>query len=318
MKKEITNSFEERKITSEVNTSGDGLLIDIWLSKRFTYHSRHQWQEAIKDKKILINDAHCSSSKKLKTGDKVSFIPDMKEPEVDKNYKILFEDEYLMAVNKPSFLPCHPAGPYFKNTLWYELSQQHEKVHFVNRIDRETSGLVLIAKDGKIAGKCIPSIKLKKYTVIVYGDFPDEYLAEGYLYENKDICLENPERVRKKRYFSKNQPESKSETAKTLFRKISFNGKLSTLEVNLFTGRLHQIRATLCSLGFPVVGDKIYGPDESIFLRFINDTMTEDDRNKLIIPRQALHSTQVVFTHPVSEKEIKITAHLPEMLTKLH
>lgn len=310
-------NLEQRNITSEIDESGNGIRIDVWLTKRFTYRSRQQWQDLIKNNKILINDASCRASTKLKTGDMVSFLPDQKEPDVDRSFQIIFEDEHLLAVNKSGCLPCHPAGPYFKNTLWYELSKQYQNIHFINRIDRETSGLVLVAKDGKTAGKCVSSIMLKRYIVVVYGEFPEELLAEGFLYENPEISHKDTEKVRKKRYFSREQPDCKCETAETLFKRILFNGKLSQVEVDLFTGRLHQIRATLCSLGFPVVGDKLYGPDESIFIRFINGNMTEEDRERLIIPRQALHSSKIIIEHPFSGEEISISAPLPEDMKNL-
>ncbi|MCK5742554.1 MAG: RluA family pseudouridine synthase [Chlorobi bacterium] len=310
-------NLDQRQISSEIDESGQDIRIDVWLSKRFTYRSRHQWQAIIKDKNILINDKACSASTKLKTGDKVTFIPNKEEPEVNTNFEVVFEDDYLLGINKPGRLPCHPAGPYFKNTLWHLLSQKYENIHLVNRIDRETSGVVIIAKDGKTAGQCVSKIMLKRYTVIVYGEFPDELMAEGFLYENKTISPKNMKKVRKKRYFSEKPPDCECETAKTMFKKLSFTNGLSVLEANLFTGRLHQIRATLCSLGFPVVGDKLYGPDEAIFIRFINDAMTEEDHKKLLISRQALHSTQIILEHPITGKEVEINASLPPDMQNL-
>ena len=303
-----------RNISSEAAEEDNGARIDLWLSQRFTYHSRKQWQDAIRKGQITINDKLCRASAKLKTGDKVSFLPETAEPEIDKNFEIIFEDEYLLAVNKSGSLPCHPAGPYFQNTLWYLLKQKYEKIHFINRIDRETSGIVLIAKDAETASLCNAKIILKRYIAVVEGKFPQTMLAEGYLYENREISRDDPRKVRKKRYFCREKPDSGSETAKTLFKLLSFHNGLSVVEADLFTGRLHQIRATLCSLGYPIVGDKIYGRDESIFIRFVNGKMTEADKKTLRLPRQALHSSQIIIEHPVTAEEIEISAPLPNEL----
>ena len=77
------------------------------------------------------------------------------------------------------------------------------------------------------------------------------------------------------------------------------------------TGRLHQIRATLCSLGFPLVGDKLYGPDDRMYLRCIADELTDADRTMLRMGRQALHAYCLVFSHPVDGRKIQVTAPLP-------
>lgn len=307
----------ERNIYSEVGESDKDMRIDAWLARRFTYHSRQQWQEAIRKGQITINNKVCRPSTKIKTGDKINFKPDFKEPEVNKNFEIVFEDDLLIAVNKPGCLPCHPAGPYFKNTLWYLLSQNYKNIHFINRIDRETSGLILIAKDAKTVQLLNSKIILKRYVAVVEGEFPEKLMAEGFLYENPEISPNDPQKVRKKRYFSRQKPERNCESSKTLFKRLSFKNGMSVLEVDLFTGRLHQIRATLCSLGYPLVGDKIYGRDESVFIRFVNGKMTDEDKSIMRISRQALHSSQIVFEYPKTTEEIKLTAPLPEDIVKL-
>lgn len=302
--------MERRKITTIVKEDAVGKRIDVWLTERFTYHSRHQWQNLIKEGLLIVNDRKTRASKKLQLGEKIDFFPQGEEPDVNTDFSIIYEDDHVFAINKPPDLPCHPAGPYFENTLWYLLKNMGRDVFFINRIDRETSGVVLAAKQGKIAGLCTDSILEKKYNAIVYGEFPEHLTAEGFLFERTGISRNDMQQVRKKRYFSYTIPDCVSESAKTVFSLIAYNGKYSIVEAELFTGRTHQIRATLNSLDYPLLGDKLYGPDESIFIRFINDSMTQEDKNKLILLRQALHSKSITFKHPISEKNIMISAPL--------
>ncbi len=330
----INSDSNKRIITTEITSSDMGKRLDLWLSGRFTYLSRNQWQNVIKKGEILLNGKPSKGSVKLKAGDKIDFIPNKDEPSVNKNFDVIFEDEWLFAVNKSGNLPCHPAGPFFQNTLWFELTQtggKNEQIHFINRIDRETSGIVLIAKNPKTAAtfaysQAEPLISLKQYQLLVYGEFPEECCADGFLFSDCNIDHNHRMKVRKKRIFTEEKPECDSETCKTIFRLIKsfyfdtsegLPNRISLLEADLFTGRMHQIRATLCSLGFPLTGDKLYGPDESIFLRFIKDEMTDFDRASLIMPRQALHSSRIVFRHPYTDKEIDITAPFPDDMKAL-
>ena len=322
----------ERIITTLIDEQSAGKRLDIYLSTRFTYNSRNQWQNSIKQGEITLNGKKTKGSVKLRSGDKIEFTPNFEEPNVDKNFQIIYEDEYLLAVNKSGNIPCHPAGPFFKNTLWYELTnvaKVAKNLHFINRIDRETSGLVLIAKDPETTAKFAEKelISLKRYQALVFGNFQSEIIAEGYLFSDTSISHNSSERVRKKRFFAENKPKKEEfETSKTILKSIrSFEYKtahnmpdhVSLIEAELFTGRMHQIRATLCSLGFPLLGDKLYGPDESIFLRFIQDQMSIKDQETLILSRQALHSAEMIFTHPHTKKEIKLIAPLPNDMQQI-
>lgn len=102
--------------------------------------------------------------------------------------------------------------------------------------------------------------------------------------------------------------------AKTIFRRIRTWDGLSLVEAQPVTGRLHQIRASLCSLGFPVAGDKLYGVDDTLYLRFIHDELTDHDRHRLRYPRQALHAADITLSHPASGRRIHLEAPFPDDL----
>lgn len=302
--------LERRDVTSIADQ--DGIRLDQWLSKRFTYRSRNQWQRLIKDGNITVNGRVCRGSKELRHGDKVAFAPESDEPDVDSSYHILYETEGYIAVNKSGDLPCHPAGPYFHNTLWFLLSQSTgAKLACVNRLDRETSGVTLFAKDSETAAKLASLFATKairkEYVAIVHGQFPESLEARGALIDDAN----SP--IRKKRAFTRapDAPEG-AETCDTRFELIRAVNDLSVTRAIPGTGRLHQIRATLCSLGFPLVGDKIYGVDDTLFERFITDKLTSADRARLIIGRQALHAESLTFPDPLTGERVTISAPIPD------
>jgi len=209
-------------------------------------------------------------------------------------------------VVKPGNLPCHPAGHFFNHTLWAWLKQflHLPEVHFCQRLDRETSGLVVIAKTAAAAAQISRALHscaaVKEYLVIVHGAFPSEEYCRGWLYPDRDSA------VRKKRLFSRQEPLAAPppcESASTYFRRLAGGASSSLLLARLETGRTHQIRATLHSLGYPVAGDKLYGLDEQFFLRQAQGQLTGADYARLRFPRQALHATRIVFARPGREPE---------------
>lgn len=307
-------SFEERNIAAVIEGDAVGRRLDIWLTARFTYRSRNQWQAIIREGKILVNDSVTRSSRILHSGDVVAFIPEIEEPAVCMDYSIVYEDKYFMVVNKGGHLPCHPAGPFYRNTLWYDMSQKHGKVFIVNRLDRETSGLMLVAKDSSTASNLSAMLMdgrlKKKYYALVFGNFCQRIEAGGRLV--KDTSSQ----VMKKRKFIL-EPNFKdtletNETAFTLLEPVAFDGLYSSVRAIPETGRLHQIRATLCSLGFPLLGDKLYGPDDTLYLKIADDLISPDEWKALVLKRQALHAYYLCFPHPETGEIMKFEAVVPE------
>lgn len=308
----------ERIIRSVIPPEYAGTRLDRYLAGRFTYYSRNQWEQMIKEGNIRLNGQKFRPAKILHGGETLEFIPPetAAEPPVNTNFQILLETEDFLAVNKPPNLPVHPSGCYFNNTLSMLLREQYGIVHPVNRLDRETSGITLFAKQPKAAGKLADLFLMhdpeKVYIALVYGTFPDTLHAKGYLSQEID-CI-----VRKKRRYTPEDPGNvEKETAETLFRCLGTDGDISAVECTLKTGRLHQIRATLCSSGFPLIGDKMYGPDPAIFLRYIDDTMSDADRTLLRLDHQALHAASLCFVSPFTGEEIFLKAPMPDDMAQL-
>lgn len=288
-----------------------------FLSARFPYHSPEEWARLAAAGAVLVNGAPPVPGSALAEGDMVQYFPaDVPEPEVNTAVTVLYEDRDIIAVDKPGDLPAHPAGRYFKNTLWWLL---RERLHvdepsIINRLDRETSGVTLVARNARAALVCRRQFSergvIKKYTAITEGAFERAVHARGYIVRAKASA------IRKKRQFepsagARPEPGREAEWAKTVFTPVKSAGGLSVLEARPHTGRLHQIRATLSFLGCPLVGDKMYGLDELIFLRMIEGRMTPEDTLKMRLPRQALHAGELVFRHPADGRPMTVTAPLP-------
>jgi len=308
----------KREMVFEVPQTADGTAAAEFLAVRFAYHDYSGWCTRIRDGLVTVNEQTCLPETVLKAGDRLSYDSSgVAEPSVDFNVEIILDDEDLLIVNKSGSLPCHPGGRFFNHTLWAWLKKE-KGLHdftFVNRIDRETSGLVVIAKNKAASENCRKQFSgrkvVKRYKAVVEAaDFPAFIETAGWMVADTESV------IRKKRKFILGgapdaAPSVDAEWAETKFRLLKQCGDIALIEAEPHTGRLHQIRATLLALGYPIVGDKLYGVDETLFLRFSKDELAAEDRVRLRISRQALHASGLCFRHPKYGHPLSIDLDLP-------
>ena len=298
-----------RIITSKVPALTAPTPLGEYLSARFTYFTKDDWQAEIEAGRMALNGTAVADGGTLLHGGEVLAYDGsaIVEPAVDTDVKILYEDEWFVAVNKPGDLPVHPAGRYFNHTLTAILEERFgRKVFPAHRLDRETSGVLLLAFDGTTAGLLARSLAAgtKQYVALVHGEFPETGMTVDLPLGPDDASA-----VRKKR---KAWPGG-TESAVTRFEKILAAGDLSLVRCLPETGRLHQIRAHLAAAGFPIVGDKLYGTDERAFLAFIEDSLTPEMAERLILARSALHCARIVIAHPRTGETLDLRAGLPAL-----
>jgi len=210
-------------------------------------------------------------------------------------FEIIHEDSDLLVVNKPAGLVCHPTKTDERSSLIgrVRIHLGNAEGRLVNRLDRETSGLVLVAKSGGVAGelgKLIESSAIRKtYAAIVHGSVElDDFRIEAPLGKDESSPVAIKDAVR---------PDGAAACtlARVVRRMTRVDACFSLLSVQPLTGRKHQIRIHLAHAGHPIVGDKIYGGDETLYLRLVEGRLREEDRQQLILANHALHAERLQF-----------------------
>ena len=333
-----------------VGPHAEGLRLVDFLVKRFTYFDALHWTNLIEKGDVLLNEGPAIADHLLRNGDKVSYLATMRpEPVAPTKIPILFEDEDLLIVNKPPHLPVHPTGRYLRNTLINILKDQRktQNIFLAHRLDRETSGVCVLTKTtlakDKIYWQFFKNECDKTYWGLVWGaPFP----ASGVIDAPMGAAGPGQSQIRIKQVV--NAPESK--TAKTKYHTLStkwieapewqpprwpgmekmMKGKdfkspwpISLVEAKPITGRTNQIRVHLAHLGAGIVGDKLYDPDEAIFLAFKDQNKSMETqkgsfiqlspqlRKHLILDAHALHARKLALRHPRSGKMIEFVAPAP-------
>lgn len=308
------SAFEWRRLGPPVRPTEAGSRLDTYLAREFRFLSRSGWQKRIEDGCLHLNGEPSKAAVRVKEGDLLTmFAPVQVEPEVDRGIRVLWEQAGVAAVFKPGNLPMHENGPYRNNTFAAILTEVvGPEWAACHRLDRETSGIVLCGATAAIRAELAEDFGKrrvhKEYLAIARGQ-PSSHAWEvdgpiGDLVESQ---------IRIKKWVV-----AGGLPAQTFFETLAVGQEACLLRAKPVTGRTNQIRIHAAYSGHVLFGDKLYHPDEAVFLDYFEHRATTAFVvEKTGFPRCALHAAAMEFTHPDTGERVRVEVELPDDLKDL-
>ena len=286
----------------KVNELNNGVRIDAYIAAIDKDISRTAIKKLIDDKIVTVNGEPTKNSYKIKAGEVIEYeLPEAKSVDIvaqDIPLDIVYEDDDIVVVNKPKGLVVHPANGNWDGTLVNAIMAKCKeslsgiggeiRPGIVHRLDKDTSGLLIIAKNDKAHLNLSEQIKNREVKKIYYA------LVRGVVAEN-DATINMPI-ARSSKDRKKMAVDKAGKEAITHFKVLRRFDKYTLLEVKIDTGRTHQIRVHLSQIGYPVVGDEVYS----------------NGKNEFGIHGQLLHARSLDFKHPTTGKSMHLMAEIPE------
>ena len=327
---EISDSdelFEKHVII--IDKGQEAVRIDKFLMQRIEGATRNKIQQAIESEMVLVNDKPIKKNYNTKPGDKI-IVYDTNSPEASEiipqniPLNIVFEDDDLMIINKPVGMVVHPGSGNPDNTLinavaWHlqhncpEIDEKElTRYGLVHRIDKNTSGLIVVAKKQKVmselAKQFFDHTVHRRYNAVVWGNFDE---PEGTITGHVG-------RSQKQRKLFTVYPEGEyGKEAITHYKVLENFNYVSVVECRLETGRTHQIRVHMQYKGHPLFNDDFYGGEKIVkgtiytkYKQFVENCFA-------ICPRQALHAKELGFIHPTTKEHLMFTSELPDDMAQL-
>lgn len=273
-------------LESTITDQEDGQRLLDLLANRFAYHDARAWRQMVDDGQVLLNGATAEYGQLLNSGDKLTYRRvNHCEPEVPTNFETILETSELLVVGKPAGTPVSRTGLIIHNTFANVLRRHYQQdIHLLHRLDRETSGLLLCARDKdscRLHQKDLKRIMLNKYYLAVVRG----RLSQGVITVDEPLATRKASQIRCQMW-----PAADGKACHTIFHKIASNHNFSLVLAELITGRKHQIRAHLAYLDLPLVGDKIYAHGGKYYLKRISAELTARDYRELGAHDHLLHA----------------------------
>jgi 23S rRNA pseudouridine1911/1915/1917 synthase len=302
-----------------VSSHEAGLRLDIFLSQKGLGLSRSQIKKYIDDYLVRVNHTDAKVGYRLKQEDHVQIS--MREPVIyhvlpeDIPLAVVYEDQHLIVIDKPAGIVVHPAAGNYEGTMVNAILHHCKDLSgiggilrpgIVHRLDKDTSGLLVVAKSDEahqgLGGQFKRHEVRKTYKALVYGNPKDE---EGII----DAPVGRHPVDRKKM----STRSRRSKEALTRWWVHERYGVATLLSVNIVTGRTHQIRVHLTALGYPVVGDSLYGSPKRA--NAVEDPLVRSRLKSM--KRQALHAGEIGFVHPITRQNVAFSSPLPDDIAEL-
>ncbi len=291
--------------TTVIGTKDEGRTLLVHLASLYPHSSAQAWQQNLNNGEVTVDGVTATGSESVSAGQTLVWNrPPWIEPETPQHFEVLFDDAHLLAVNKPSGLPTLPGGGFMDNTLLRMVQKQSPNARPVHRLGRATSGIVLFAKTSQVAAKLSANWNTSRIQKIYRA------LAQGIAQEDTYEILTPIGRVPHPRIGSVWAGNPSGKPSKSLAKVISRASSstpsgtpgTTTFEVSLHSGRPHQIRIHLASIGHPLVGDPLYGATGQ---PLENLPGLPGDGGYL------LHAQFLNFQHPITGEQINLEAALP-------
>jgi len=306
-----------------VDRGQDPMRLDKFLTARIEGASRNKVQQAIESGRVLVNNKKIQANHKIKPGEEIIVYSDREVhseevvPE-EMPLNIVYEDEEIMIINKPVGLVVHPASGNYTGTLlngiaWYLLQQNSHitpaelpRYGLVHRIDKNTSGLMVLAKTGKavanLARQFFDHTVHRHYVALVWGDVEqDEGTIRAHIGRHK----------RFRKVFDAYPDGEYGKEAVSHYKVLERFGYVTLVQCELETGRTHQIRVHMQHIGHPLFNDEVYGGDRIVKGTVFTKYKQFVDNAFAICPRHALHAKTIGFIHPKTRQDVRFDSEMP-------
>lgn len=306
------NTSDSIILHAEIPPDWHNARLDQAAAALFPDYSRARIQTWIKQGELTLNGANAKTKDKVKTGDKIAInaapAKEVSWKAESINLDVVYEDDDILIINKPVGLVVHPAAGNYSGTLvnallhWAPELEQVPRAGIVHRLDKDTSGIMMVAKTLKSHAFLVNQLQKR----LVSREY--EAIVQGVMTSGCTIDVPIGRHPQQRTKMAVVSPDSKSGkpaiTHCRILKKFAFN---TYVKLNLETGRTHQIRVHLAHKHFPVIGDKTYGGRLALF-KGMSETLKNAIRE---FPRQALHAKQLSLIHPGTGKECTWSVPLP-------